>query len=618
MPRSNGVRYEFIVNVAMRQSITREAWYTFLMSGKIKGKTIKESVVEMADARGNKDTNNELAAYHPLLRTLLKNRGITTRADAEKFLNPEYERDMYDPFLILNMEKAVERILKAIQAEENIVVYGDYDCDGIPGSVILHDFFKKINCTHFKNYIPHRHTEGYGLNTGAIDGFAKDDTTVLITVDCGITDVEETAYANSFGIDVIITDHHLPQDVLPPAYVILNSKQKGDTYPDPMLCGAGVAWKLVCALLKRGKEKGMFAGIPDGWEKWLLDMTGLATIADMVPLVNENRALAHFGLKVLRKSARPGLQKLLRVAKVEQEHLTEGDVGFMIAPRINAASRMDVPMEAFRLLSAVDDADAGLLAEKLHTLNDERKWAVAVMMKEVKKTLAVREKKEVIVIGNPKWRVGVLGIAASHIVEEYDRPAFVWGREGSSVIKGSCRSDGSVNLVELMTSVSEEIFLGVGGHEFAGGFSIAHEKIHLLEDELVSAYGKVRREKEKNNAKIIDASLSLDDVNWNVYAQVERLAPFGVGNQEPTFEFKNVTIEEVKMFGKEKDHLELSFRNVYGKVVAIGFFMKADTFEARVEKGARITLIATMEKSLFRRTPELRLRIVDIIAPQHA
>ena len=222
--------------------------------------------------------SDELSAYHPLTQTLLKNRGITTSGEAEKFLHPDYERDIHDPFLILNMEKAVERILRAIDVEEKIVVYGDYDCDGIPGSVILHDFFKKIGYKNFENYIPHRHDEGYGLNTDAVDEFAKNGTGLLITVDCGITDVKEVAHANSFGIDVIVTDHHLPQEIIPSAYAILNSKQKGDTYPDNMLCGAGLAWKLVQALLKkRGKEW----SVGEGWEKWLLDMAGLSNIPDM-------------------------------------------------------------------------------------------------------------------------------------------------------------------------------------------------------------------------------------------------------------------------------------------------------------------------------------------------
>jgi single-stranded-DNA-specific exonuclease len=324
------------------------------------------------------DIKENLKVYSELTQTLLFNRNITSEEEAEIFLNPDYERDIYDPFLIMGMERAVERILSAIENEEKIVIYGDYDCDGIPGSVVLHDFFKKIGYKDFENYIPHRHEEGYGFHAHAVEEFAKEGVGLVITVDCGITDVDAVKRADELGIDVIITDHHLPQETLPPAFVILNSKQKEDTYPDDMLCGAGVAWKLVQALLARGRKEKIF-DVSDGWEKWLLDMAGLSTIADMVPLLKENRALAHFGLKVLRKSPRPGLQKLLRKAKVAQVHLTEDDVGFMIAPRINAASRMDVPMEAFRLLSTDDEIVAGELSEHLHNINNERKLSVAVM-----------------------------------------------------------------------------------------------------------------------------------------------------------------------------------------------------------------------------------------------
>jgi len=555
--------------------------------------------------------SEELSIYSPLTQKLLSNRGIKTKEDADIFLNPNYSRDINDPFLIHGMQKAVDRILDAIEKKEQIVVYSDYDADGIPGGVILHDFLKKINYENFVNYIPHRHSEGYGLNNTAVESLAKGGARVIITVDCGITDVEQVANANSLGVDVIITDHHIPQEVLPNAYVILNSKQEEDSYPDDMLCGAGVAWKLACALLRDGNKKKIF-DIKDGWEKWLLDMAGLSTVADMVPLVKENRAIAHFGIKVLRKSPRPGLQKLLRKMKVNQEHITEGDIGFMIAPRINAASRMDIPMEAFKLLSTDDDIVADQLSEHLNNINNERKVAVATIIRDAKKELSQRELREVVVIGNPKWRVGVLGIAASNLVEEYGRPVFIWGREGSTEIKGSCRADGGVHLVELMTSVSENLFIDVGGHEGAGGFSITNKNVHTLEDELVVAYKKVKKE---NNTKDewIDSELSIDDVSWKTYGDIEKLAPFGIANPTPTFIFRDLEIDEVKMFGKEKNHLELTFKNKLGnKVKAIGFFMTTEIFEVPVEKGDRIKLVASVEKSMFRNFPELRLRIVDI------
>ncbi len=559
----------------------------------------------------SKEVKEELKAHSELIQTLLFNRDIITAKEADIFLNPDYERDINDPFLMLGMEKAVERILRAIADEEKIIIYGDYDCDGIPGSVVLHDFFKKIGYKNFENYIPHRHKEGYGVHLHAVEQFAKDKTTLLITVDCGITNVKEVERANKLGIDVIITDHHIPPEVLPPACVILNSKQKEDNYPDDMLCGAGVAWKLVSALLIKIRENNLFE-INAGWEKWLLDMAGLSTIADMVPLVKENRALAHFGLKVLRKSPRPGLQKLLRKAGANQMHLTEDDVGFTIAPRINAASRMDVPIAAFNLLASRDVVEAGILNDHLHKINNERKLTVARIVKEVKKTLKKREIKEVIVIGNPEWNIGVLGIVASNIVDEFECPTFVWGREGDNDIKGSCRSDGSVDLVDLMREVESDIFVNIGGHAGAGGFSVFHDKIHLLEEKLISGYKKVKRE-ITDKETTLDKKMSVDDVSWKTYGDIEKLSPYGVGNSKPTFLFEDIEIVGVKLFGKEKNHLELQFKNSRGGFVpAIGFFMDMNTFDTSLEIGRKINLVAAVEKSMFRGRRELRLRVIDI------
>ena len=563
--------------------------------------------------------NNELKEYSSLMKNLLINRGIDTDEKANIFLNPDYARDINNPFLILNMECAVLRIISAIDKKEKIIIYGDYDCDGIPGSVVLYDFFKKINFENFENYIPHRHKEGYGLNIGAIDEFSKQSVQLIITVDCGISDMAEISHAQKIGIDVIVTDHHTvpvaTDDKYLPAYTILNSKQKDDKYPDDMLCGAGLAWKLVQALLKKGREiDAKWANdIPEGWEKWLLDMAGLSTIADMVPLQKENRAIAYFGLRVLRKSPRPGLLKLLHKMKMNQQYLTEDDIGFMIAPRINAASRMDIPMRAFTLLSTDDDIEAGKLSEHLHNINDERKWIVASIVKEVKKELKQREIKKVVVIGNPKWSVGVLGIVASKIVEEYDRPAFVWGRGEGEVIKGSCRSNGTVDVVKLMRNTDKDLFLDTGGHEFAGGFSITNEKIHKLEKEIIDSFDKVKTDKRAEKSEDVDAKLGINDVVWDNYNQIERLSPFGVGNKKPTFLFENIEIDNVAYFGKEKNHIRLDFKNSKAKKIsAIGFFMQEDMFEVPIGSGVKINLIATMEKSMFRNFPELRLRIVDI------
>ncbi|MBI3019711.1 MAG: DHH family phosphoesterase, partial [Parcubacteria group bacterium] len=362
-----------------------------------------------------------------VLDVLLTKRGIVTVEEREDFLNPNYDNGLHDPFLLPDMEKAVERVLAAIQNNERIILYTDYDTDGTPAGVILRDFFKKIGYANFQNYIPHRYYEGYGLNSDAIKKFKEEGATLLITADCGISDIAEVRYAEEEGINVILTDHHLPPqclevqppniDNLPPAYAVINPKRNDNTYPFDGLCGAGVAFKLVCALIARGKEKKIFE-IQDGWEKWLLDMVGIATICDRVPLTGENRVLARFGLTVLQKSPRAGIREFCRAKKIDQRFLNEDDVGFSIGPYINAASRMDAPIKAFHFLTAETDEEARAVVEELGHLNDQRKGLVAAIIKEVKHRFppvpngyvragAEREMPCVLVAGNPAWHPGL-------------------------------------------------------------------------------------------------------------------------------------------------------------------------------------------------------------------
>lgn len=557
-----------------------------------------------------------LNAYSEFLRHLLFYRGIETGEDAENFLNPDYGKETHDPFLMKDMSKAVERILKAINENEKVIIYSDYDADGIPGAVILHDFFKKIGFNNFENYIPHRHEEGFGLNMEAVGEFGKNGAKLLITIDCGIADVKEVERLNELGIDVIITDHHEIGDVIPTAYAILNSKQSDCQYTEKMLCGAGVVFKLVQALIAK---KNLEWKLKEGVEKWFLDMVGVATLSDMVPLVGENRIFAYYGLKVLRKSPRIGLVKLLRKIKVEQRHITEEDIGFTISPRINAASRMGVPMDAFKLLSTTDEILADELSTHLNKINDERKGLVASMVKEMKHTLLSREdsteKKEVIVMGNPKWKPSLLGLAANTLMQENFCPVFLWGREGGNVLKGSCRSFGSISLIDLMKTLPEGFLCDFGGHTLSGGFSVSHEKIHLLETEIIIALKKIKVDGDDVSPEIfIDKKMSIDDANWETYKSIEKLAPFGAGNPKPLFIFENLKIAGVKNFGKEKNHLEISFKKEDGKnISAIGFFMTGGEWGIELREGQKINLVATMEKSMFRNFPELRLRIVDII-----
>src|SRR3989344_3084236 len=264
-----------------------------------------------------------------LIDTLLNARGIG-RDERNRFLEPDYVRDMHDSFLLVDMDRAVGRLLSAIQKGERIAIYADFDCDGIPAAVVLHDTLTKIGHSNFEVYIPHRHNEGYGFHTQAIDALASRGVSLIVTVDVGTVAFDGVAHARSLGIDVIVTDHHEPAETLPDA-IVINPKRVG--YPFPHLCGAAVAFKLAQALLVRMREQGGASGVPVGWEKWLLDMVAIATVADMVPLVGENRALARFGFTVLRKSPRPGLSALCRKLRLNQSTITEDDIGFSIAPR---------------------------------------------------------------------------------------------------------------------------------------------------------------------------------------------------------------------------------------------------------------------------------------------
>ena len=553
---------------------------------------------------------NEISELQVLL---LKNRGIE-ESEFQVFLNPSYETGIHNPYLMKDMQKSVERILQSIEKQEKIGIFSDYDADGVPGAVMMKDFFDRIGYVNVFYYIPDRHLEGFGLKNDSVTKCGKEGVKLLITLDCGITDVEEVGHAKSLGMDVIITDHHLPGEKIPDAFSILDPKQEGDTYPEKMLCGTGVAFKLIQAILMKNRF-----GLPEGQEKWFLDMVGIATLSDMVPLLGENRVLGAYGLMVLRKSKRPGLRALLKKAGVEQKTISEEDVGFMISPRINAASRMGHALDAFKMLSSTNEKEAEKYAEHIHDLNNERKSIVARMAKEMKSVLATRIERErekgVIVLGNPDWRPSLLGLAANSLVEEHGLPVFLWGREGGEVIKGSCRSNGVVNIVEVMRAVKNEVFIDFGGHSMSGGFSVSQEKIHLLEDALAGAHKEVVlvSSGELKKQYTIDATLSLSEVNEKTWKAINVLSPFGEANPKPVFQFKDVTVRGVAQFGKEKNHLKIVVADNGKFVEAISFFADANSFKREVVEGEQINLVASLDKSYFRGRPELKLRIVDVV-----
>ncbi len=560
--------------------------------------------------------------YSDLVKTLLKNRGVNNTEEAENFLNSNYELHTHDPFLMHGMDVAVAHILETIESNGKIAIYSDFDADGILGGVLMHDFFKKIGYTCFINYIPHRSTEGYGFHKDAVDKLAKDGVSLIITVDVGITDAETVRHARELGVDCIITDHHEVSAEVPSAVAVLNPKQKNCKYPFNDLCGAGVAYKLVQALTEYGRKHKskafMFEDVPEGWEKWLLDLVAMATVADMVPLIGENRALVKWGLVVLHKSRRPGIHALCKRLGIKQHLIAEDDIAFMIAPRINAASRMDEPEDAFNLLATEAHEDAINCVSHLEKLNNKRKGAVSSIVREVKKKLKASGQSDnlpgVLVSGNPEWNPALLGLVAGSISDKFSRPVCLWGREGTGILKGSCRSGGIVNIVKMLDCAGDAL-LRFGGHEAAGGFSVANEHVHTLQETLEKAYKKCRGKENENciDKNLSEMSLQLTDVSQNIYREVSLLAPFGIGNNKPIFEFKNIKIESIREFGKDKNHIEIFVSSgAKTKVRAYTFFADKSSFSMSVKEDQVVNLFATIEESVWNGR-RIELKIVDIM-----
>lgn len=559
-----------------------------------------------AQKRTKKLPPQQLSGYSDIARTLLIHRGVYTDKEAKKILDGDYDEGLHDPFLMKGMDKSVKRIVRALKEDEQVAIFSDYDADGVPGGVLLRSFFDRVGFKNVISYIPHRGIEGFGLNKEAVETLSKKGVTLIITVDCGITDTEEVLYARELGIDVIITDHHLPPDPLPEAYAILDPKQDDCTYPFKELCGAGVAYKLVQALIPHKDIE-----FPAGHEKWLLDLVGIATLADMVPLIDENRIFARYGLFVLRKGRRPGLKELFVQARVDYRYVNEEDVTFTVAPRINAASRMAHPDIAFALLFSSSRNEALPRALELEEINKERKTLVASIVREVKKKVAKRTLSSVVVVGDPHWRPGILGLIASALVDAFGKTVFVWGREGEGHLKGSVRSDGVMNVVELMRGLPENTLIGFGGHERSAGFSIEIDKVDVLEGLLnrqADAFLEV--ESDVSTTKTYDATILADDLEGKLFEDVLTLAPFGIGFEKPLFKIDRAHVVSSKEFGKGKNHLEVVIEGKGGVLYkSIGFFMTHKHFEREIAPGENITLYGSLEKSYYTRSPEYRIRI---------
>lgn len=547
----------------------------------------------------------------PVLLQLLWNRGLTTQAAIDEFLNPDWSQDVHDPYLFRDMQKSVERVYEAIGAKQKIAVFGDYDADGVSAAVILSDTLKKLGA-EVEVYLPHREREGYGLNDGAVRYLAEKGTKLLITCDCGIANVAPVAAANAAGFDVIITDHHQQQEELPPAYAILHPGLAGETYPWQYLSGGGVAFKLVQGLLKYDgchlseRER-------ESWEKWLLDLVAISTVADMVKLQGESRTLTKYGLTVLRKTRRLGLQKLIEAAGLRFDSLDTYSIGFQIAPRINAAGRMDHANAAYALLVSHEAGEAGELARALNLTNTERQKLTDEMFLASKQQVGELAAGQYFVHSfDPSWQLGMVGLVAGKLVQEYGRPALVMCQQGDKVA-GSGRSGvGGFDLAAALTECGE-LLTSYGGHKEAAGFSLPKDKL----EDFLRAFGAIAA-RELSRADLvprvtIDAVLPLSRVDWALQEHAAALEPTGQANPAARFVSLSLSVVDLVPVGAQGQHLKLVLE---GDGVARKFilFRQGDT-GTTLKVGDIVDVAYEVGVNEWNGNRELELKVVDIRKP---
>ena len=586
--------------------------------------------------RAPQEFRKQFPEFSPLVGDLLWQGGLHTQEQIDEFFSPDYEQDLHDPFLFKDMEKGVERIMRALEAREKVTIYGDYDTDGVCGSTILHNTLKALGGDDFpvSVYIPDRAKEGYGLNMKALGEIEKDDTKLIITVDCGTTNISEVAYAQEKGIDVIVTDHHQVLDVPPPAYAFINAHQKEDTYPFKHLAGTGVAFKVACALIEKSRKDGWPAlrSFSEGGEKWFLDLVALATVADMMPLLGENRTLVRWGLYVLAQQHRVGLRALMKEARVSPSvdtvlHKTDmkpSTIGFTLAPRLNAAGRMDHANTAFYLLNIKDPAEADRIAAELEETNKRRQD----MVKKITTEAVARQEEwsdaSVIFVGSKGWVVGVLGLVANKLVERFGKPAFVYeiqaegpGRaegpdEGGKTILGSARSPQGFNLVEAMGSAKEHL-IRFGGHPQAGGFSATLENAENVKNALEEYAKKVYAKGIPPLELLIDVEVSSQELTWQLFEELEQFDPYGQANHKPFFVIRGMKVEEMRGIGKDKNHALFRLCDNEGKCWKALAFRAADR-EDIPQAGAIIDVVFELDIDEWNGNRELMLKVIDFKA----
>lgn len=575
----------------------------------------------------------EFLTAHPelplIVARLLWNRDLKTQIQIDEFLNPDYSSDLHDPFLFRDMAKATDLIFDAIKNDKNIVVHGDYDADGVCAAAQIMLALQKLGAKHTAVFLPHREIDGYGLNLNTVTELVKKKTNLLITCDCGVSNIKEIETAKKAGMTVIITDHHTVPAELPPADAIIHPLVPGEPYPDKGLAGGGVAFKLVQGLLI--KHALTNPTLPDNkrhesFEKWLLDLAAIATIGDMVPLLGESRTIARYGLTVLNKTKNLGLKKLLTIAGVYDENgnpkrgeITAETVSFQIVPRINAAGRMDHANAAYELLMATDENEAQKLAEQLNKNNSDRQKLTEQLVAEARNQIKKSKQQDnpVLFAYDESWGTGILGLIAGKIKDEFNKPALIMGQTQGEIC-GSGRSVPMFNLISALQKLKKH-FSKFGGHPLACGFSLhCADDLEKFKSDLIKLAKKtIKHPKELIPAITIDAETNLEDITWESYDILQKFEPFGQSNPEPVYLARGLTLMAVEPVGQDGKHLRLMVKhNTHLVKKTIGFGLGSanhpENWRVELKSGDKIDMVFTVSVNEWNGNRELQLKIKDI------
>jgi single-stranded-DNA-specific exonuclease len=550
---------------------------------------------------------SRFAQFSPLIAQVLYNRGITELTGALAFLHDDTLPR--GSFQMAGMRAAVDRLQRAIRDGELIRIYGDFDTDGVTATALLVQALRSLGAK-VKPYIPHRVDEGYGLNKEALCLLKNEGTNVVVTVDCGIRSLDEIAYGSSLGLDMIITDHHMVGEELPVATAVVNPKQSGDAYSFKDFSGVGLAFKVAQALLEEAQpvEGASGQGIGPVSEDQLLDLVALGTVADLVPLVGENRTLVKRGIKSIVATERPGLRALIEQARTRSRSIDAGTIGFYLGPRLNAAGRIEHARTAYRLLTVQYPGEAEGLASQLERTNRDRQVMTETMVNQAREMINGHAPGErILIVGSPEFPEGIIGLIASKLSEDAYRPA-VAIHIGEEESRGSCRSIPEFNIVSALDECTD-LLVRHGGHAAAAGFTVRNENLQALMDRLGGIADRVFEGNEILPTLHIDAEAELSEMNWSLLAGLDQLAPYGFGNREPVFVTRGAWVKGARIVGN--DHLSLLFTD--GTVVWDGIaFRQKDWMGALGPFPARVDVAYTLSQRTYSGEPRLQLEVKDM------